>query len=240
MGHYAGTRHKVFRGDLRVDPALDRMSADRHILLCKAERIALRHTDLLNDEIRSGHHLRHAVLDLNTCIHFHKIEAAFWIYDKLNRSGICITDRFCSQYRVLIHFLPRLRIDRRRRRFLDQLLMVSLYRTVTLTERHDISMRIRHNLDLDMSRIDDKALNVHRVIPERIRGLLLRNVKLELKLIRRFRDTHALSSAAGGCLDHDRETDALCQLQPCFCIIDRFLRSRYDRHARIHHRCARL
>src|SRR5437773_4760258 len=64
---------KEAAGDvLRVDAALERMPIQVHVLLPEGERPPRGDQHLFTHEIETGHHLRHRVLDLDTCVHLEK------------------------------------------------------------------------------------------------------------------------------------------------------------------------
>ena len=114
--------------------------------------------------------------------------------------------------------------------------MISLDGAVTIAEGDDIAEGIRHDLDLDVARLLDIALDVHGVITEGVCGLALCEAELKLKFILGRRDTHALSAATGGGLDNHRIPDLAGKLLSGLCIVDRLACARNDRHAGIHHR----
>ena len=60
----ARRREEALRDVLRVDPALDRVTAQLDVLLAQRERLALRDPHLLAHEVEAGHLLGHGVLDL--------------------------------------------------------------------------------------------------------------------------------------------------------------------------------
>ena len=69
-------------------------------------------------------------------------------------------------------------------------------------------MVIGEKLDLDVARIHDAALEIHRGVAERRAGLGPRRPDRIQELARRPDDAHALAAAAGHGLDHQRVADA--------------------------------
>ena len=63
------------------------------ILLAKRQRRAGRDLDLRLDQIDSGHHFGHRMLDLDTRVHLEEIEIAIGVDQKLDRAGADIIDR---------------------------------------------------------------------------------------------------------------------------------------------------
>ncbi len=68
-------------------------------------------------------------------------------------------------------------------------------------------MVIAEDLDLDVARPIDVALEDQRVVAERAGGLALRAVEGGVDLVGRAHDAHALAAAAGRRLDQQREAD---------------------------------
>ena len=234
--HDTRARHEVLRRDFRVDAALDGMSTRLHILLREAQRFARRDTDLFDDEIGAGHHLRHAMLHLDSRVHLHKVEVPLRVHDELDGACIGILYGLRREDRTAVHLGTGFVIDSRGWRLLDQLLVISLDGAVTVAEGDDMTEVIRHDLDLDVARLLDIALDIHGVIAEGVCGLALCETELKLEFILGCRDTHALAAATGGGLDDHRVPDLAGELLSGLRVVDRLACARNDRHAGIHHR----
>ena len=66
---------------------------------------------------------------------------------------------------------PQLRVDRRRRRLLDQLLVAALERAVALAEVDHVAVLVGQHLDLDVARVGQVALQVHGRVAEELLAL---------------------------------------------------------------------
>ena len=216
------------------------MSCDLDVLLLIAQRPAVRDADLLFHKIDPGHPLCYRMLHLDPRVHFHKIKITTLLEQELDGSRIRVMRCFRRFHGCLSHLLAELRRQRDGRRFLDHLLVISLDRAVTLSQMDHIAVLVSHDLELDMARMLDKMLDVHRVIAECHLSFLLRRLKAVLELFRGLCHTHALSAAAKSCLDDDRIADLCCDLRTFLCVIDGLLASRNDRNAGIHHRISCL
>src|SRR5262249_13798407 len=71
-GDPAGAGKEPVRRILGVDPALDRMTADRHVPLPHGQRLARRDEQLLANQVDTRHGLGHRVLDLYARVHLHE------------------------------------------------------------------------------------------------------------------------------------------------------------------------
>src|SRR5258708_39616514 len=103
------------------------------------------------------------MLNLQPCVHFKKVELASCIsYEKLDRTGAGVVygtrDLHCS----LTHPPAKDRIVDWRRAFFDYLLMAPLNRAFALTEMHYVAVRVSKDLYLDVSRLLNPFLAVHR------------------------------------------------------------------------------
>ncbi len=124
--------------------------------------------------------------------------------------------------------LPQLGRQRRRGRFLDQLLVPALDRAVALAEVQDLAVLVGQDLHLDVARVLDELLEIHGAVAERGFGLRARGVKTgdERRLV--ARDAHAASAAARRGLDHHRVTDLLRDVERALLVVDRAVRSGHD------------
>ena len=94
-----------------------------------------------------------------------------------------------------------------RGRLFHQLLMSALDRAVPLAEMHPVPLAVHQDLDLDVPRIGEIPLEVHRRIAKGGGGLGSRRGQRGFHVVRRSHDPHPLSSASGACLDDQREPD---------------------------------
>lgn len=91
-----------------------------------AERQACCNLDLIPHDIDGGNLLRHRVLDLETRIHFDKVELAFLIEEKLHGSRVVVLHRSGDGGCGVAHLFPELLREHQRRSDLNQLLVSSL------------------------------------------------------------------------------------------------------------------
>ena len=112
-----------------------------HVVLLEADGLACRDPDHALDQIEAGHHLGHRMLDLKARVHLQEIEAALAIDDELHGAGPTRTPprgrarRPCSPIAR-----AGVRVDERRRRLLDDLLVPALDRALALAEVQGISV----------------------------------------------------------------------------------------------------
>ena len=123
------------------------------------------------------------------------------------------------------------RTERGARALLDQLLMAPLHRAVALAEVDHASEAIAHHLDLDVARMLEILLDVHRAIAERGERLVLGQAEELGELLGIVRDPHPLAAAARRRLDDHRKPDALGELERLVGILDRPRRAGHRRHA---------
>ena len=96
-----------------------------------------------------------------------------------------------------------------RGRLLDELLVAALEGAVALPDGDDPAGRVAQELDLDVARRDDLALEVDRAVAER-RGRLARPADQRRRQVRgRDHPAHPPAAAAGRRLDQQREADRL-------------------------------
>ena len=86
-----------------------------------------------------------------------------------------------------------------------------------------------------MARILDIFFNIHGIIRKSIDRFRLRYLKIFCKIFHATGNTHSFSTAATGCLDHNRKTNLLCQFQTIISSIDCLFCARDNRNFRIDH-----
>jgi hypothetical protein len=145
---------------------------------------------------------------LQSGIDLHEVEMAIGRDDELNRSCIGVVDCMGRLHRCSTHRRAQFRCQERRRRFLEDLLVAALCRTLALIEVDRIALRVAEHLDLDVARRLDVALQQYPVAAERALRLALAAFQVGQEFLQRVHDAHALAAAAVRGLDHQREADA--------------------------------
>ena len=134
--------------------------------LAERQRLAGGEADLLADEIDSGDQLGHRVLDLQPRVHLDEVELAVLI-EELDRAEAAIVQ---LAQRIDDHRAEPLalrRIERRRGRLLDHLLVSALQRAVALAQMDDVTAAVADHLHLDMARMVEEPLDIDPVVAER-------------------------------------------------------------------------
>jgi len=78
-----------------------------------------------------------------------------------------LSDRPREPDRGLAHLCAQVGVERGGRRLLEHFLVAALHGAVALTERENGSVRVREQLDLDVARSLEIALEVDTVVAER-------------------------------------------------------------------------
>ena len=190
---------------LGVQPHLDRVAARA----AAPAATALGDPQLLLDEVEAGHRLGDRMLDLDPAVQLEEVELAA-LEDELGRARADVPDRTSEANGGLAHPRSELRVERHRRRLLEHLLVAALHRALALAEARDGAVRVGEQLDLDVARPLEVALEEQPVVAERRSGLAAR-LDGVVELPRAAHDAHASAAAAGGGLDEQREAE-LCGL----------------------------
>ena len=119
-------------------------------------------------------------------------------------SGVAIIDARRERDRCLLQFGAKPVGQRRRRGFLDQLLVAALDRTVALAEMHDIALAVAHHLHLDVARFGDEHFHEQGAVIERGEGFGAGAVEPGLDLVAIVGDDHPAPAAAGRGLEQHR------------------------------------
>ena len=197
---------EVPRRVLGVDAALDRVAAQLDVLLLDGQRLAGGGEDALAHDVDAGHHLGHAVLDLHARVHLQE-EVLPVLEQALDRAGADVVDGARRVDADLADRLAHRLVDGRGRRLLDQLLVAALDRAVALAEVDDVAVAVGEDLDLDVARVGQVALEVDGAVGEELLALARGALEGVLELVLGQRDAEALAAAAAGRLDGDRVAD---------------------------------
>ena len=233
-----GQRDEAEVRRLRVDAALDGVSAEHDVLLPERERLARGDADLLAHDVDPGHQLGDGVLDLEARVHLEE-EVALADQQALDGAGPAVADGARGLDGDRADPLAQRGRDGRPGRLLDELLVAPLDRAVALAEMHDVAVRVREDLHLDVARILEVLLDVDVGVGEEalalVRGLLERGCRLRLGA----RDVEALAPAAARGLEGHREADRPRRRERVLGRGERRHRARHDGDAGLLHQAPR-
>ena len=122
---------------------------------------------LLAHDVDSRHELRYRMLDLEPAVHFDEVEVAIRPDEELEGPGIPVSDCAAARARrQLPSASRRRRIEPRRGRLLDQLLVPPLDRAFALAERQDPTLRRRTGPGSRRAGQATRLLDVERTVAE--------------------------------------------------------------------------
>src|SRR2546423_1041867 len=170
-------------------------------------------------------------LHLQPRVHLEKVEAALRVHQELERARIDVSDGARARDRGVRQPALGLHLEVRRRRLLHELLMTPLDRALALVQVDDAALRVAEDLDLDVARRLEIALDVDLGAAE---GALRapgggRERAGELAGARHLRHTDA--AAAGGRLEDHRIADLAGHPPGGHGVRDRRRTTGHDRHA---------
>src|SRR5579872_2424032 len=91
LGDRAGRAAKIVGGIFGIDAGLDRRSAMLDLLLRERQLLARGDANLGFDQVDSGHHFAHRMLDLDAGIHFDEVLTIFGLIDdEFNGPCVCV------------------------------------------------------------------------------------------------------------------------------------------------------
>ena len=121
--------------------------------------------ELLGDEVEAGDLLGDAVLDLQPRVHLEEEELAV-LEQHLDGARVHVAAAERDLHRGFAHRPAGVVGDRRRGRFLDQLLVAALRRAVAVAQVHAVAVRVAEDLELDVPGPGEVALDVALGAPE--------------------------------------------------------------------------
>ena len=162
------------------------------------QRLSGRDVKLRGHDVDAGDQLGHRVLDLDSGVHLQEVEGALGVEKELDGAGAYVVHGFGGAHRGLAHPPAQVRVDYRRGSFLDDLLVSPLKGTLPFSERHDAPVAVAEDLDLDVARTFDEALDVDGGVVEARAGLRGGAPERGLEFLLLAHQAHALAAAAGG------------------------------------------
>eukprot|EP00968_Pinguiococcus_pyrenoidosus_P004452 scaffold300_cov258-Pinguiococcus_pyrenoidosus.AAC.31 len=207
-----GVRSEVRRRVLRRDATLhgDALRAD--LLLAQAEvfeRGASSDADLRLHNVDARDLLGHRVLHLHAGVDLDEVEAALLVHEELDGACVAVLCVRRELLRVVEERLARVLRQALGRRDFNDLLVAALDRAVSVVEVHDVSGAIAEDLDLDVPRLRDEALDENGAIAEGGKGLAGRQLEVLLELLLGLHHAHAFAPSAHGGLDDDGISDGV-------------------------------
>ena len=214
--HSAGGQEAGF-GVLGVEASLDRVAvhgwrrSQAELLECRAPG----HEDLVGDEVAAGDRFRDRVLHLEPCVHLQEVRLAVVGEQHLDRPGPAVADRAGDSERHLAHPPTELGRHPRGGRLLDDLLVATLAAAVALAEMDPLAVGVEQDLDLDVPRPREEALEDQAVIAERPSRLPACPGQRIGEVVGVMDDAHSLAAPARRRLDEQRKADLSCRLGQC-------------------------
>ncbi len=190
-----------------VDPALDRVPGQPHVVLAQAQRAALGHGDLLGDQVEPADGLGDRMLNLDPRVHLQEVEgAARGVDEELDGAEPAAGQVPPERDRGAADLGPQALVEERRGRLLEDLLVPPLHRAVPVAQVDD-ALTVAEQLHLDVTAGRHLPLQVHPAVPERRAGFGDRALDRRVELPGLFRRAQAPSAAATHRLDQDRPAD---------------------------------
>src|SRR3954471_21004573 len=236
VGRYLARRRREAVRVFGVDAAFNGMATQHDVLLPQPQLLAGSDVDLLLHDVHARDHLGNGVLDLDARVHLDEKELALLVQE-FERARAAIADLLARVDAALADLLAQLVRQVGGRRLLHHLLVPSLQRAVALAEVDGVLLPVTENLDLDMPRLLEVALEVdHRIGERSLRFAACHVDGVEQRRLG-MHDAHAAAAAAAGCLDDHGIADLAGDAHDLLRIVrQRALGAGHGRHTRLGHR----
>jgi len=143
------------------------------------------------------------VLDLNAGVDLDKVVAAHLVDQEFSCAGVTITHALSELDGVTKNGLASLFREMQGRRYFNDLLVPALDGAVALEEVDSVALSIGEDLDFDVTRTLEEALDKDGAITERRLSLRDGTLKCVLELRLLANDTHSTAASAHSSLDND-------------------------------------
>src|SRR5439155_874679 len=162
------------------------------------------HAQLRGHQVEAGDFFGDRMLHLEPRVHLEKVEAALRIHQELERARVDVSDSARARHRGVRQPALGLRLEVRRRRLLHELLMTPLDRALALVQMDDATFRVAEDLDLDVARRLEIALEVDLGAAEGALRAPRGGRERARELARAGYLRHADAATAGGRLEQHR------------------------------------
>ncbi|MPL82810.1 hypothetical protein SDC9_28759 [bioreactor metagenome] len=212
LGQPADRRQELAIGVFGIEPAFDRPAVDLQIRLLERQLAAIGDVDHLLDQVDAGDQFGDRMFHLQAGVHLEEVEVLVPVDDEFHGAGRGVAHGLRQRDGLLAHRLARRRVEERRGRLFDDLLVAALDRAFALVQIDAVAVLVAEHLDLDVARLGHELLDEDAVVAEARRGLVLRAFKAFAGFLLVPGDAHALAAAAGRSLDHHRIADLVRDL----------------------------
>src|SRR5467141_4028103 len=163
-------RWREAEGVLGIDAALYRVAANLDVLLAHGQPLARGDANLLLDDVDTGDHFGHRMLDLDACIHLDEVELAVFI-EIFESTGAAVADLAAGLDTALADTRALLRRELGCRGLLHDLLVPSLHGAIALAEMDHVLVPVGEHLPLDVSRVLEVLFQIDGSVAESRPGL---------------------------------------------------------------------
>jgi len=150
-------------------------------------------------------------------VNFDEVVPVLLIDQELRRTSVSVIDRLSKPHGIRQQRVAHCDRQVLGRRKLDNLLVTSLDRAVTLVQMYHVAMVIAKKLNLDVLGSVQEALHKDSAIAERRLGLGSRALKRILEVLLLAHNTHTASTTTKGSLDDDGKAEFISE---CFDIFE--------------------
>ena len=150
---------------------------------------------------------------LDTRVHFDEVMISFMVYQEFYSTCTSVVHRLGDLQSVVADILSLFLCQAERRSKFDHFLVSSLDGTVTFIQMYDVAVAVSQDLHFDMLRTFQIFFNEDIVDTECLLRFTLGTAVLFYHFFLRSYDTHTSSAASGRCLQHNRVSAFICELQ---------------------------
>src|SRR2546421_2805834 len=194
-------------GILGVNTALYGMAAETDVFLREERWFTSSDADLEMNQVEPGGELSHRMFHLQPCVHFEEIEISALVNQEFDGSCASVGGGFGYSNRDFAHSAAHFSVDDWRWRLLQYFLVAPLDGALAFSEIDDVAMLIGQDLHFNVSRIEQRFLDVDFAVSERPPGFTLCRVQRRAKFFFRVHQTHAFTTAACCRLEQHRVAD---------------------------------
>lgn len=222
---------------LGSDTTLNCETADGDAVLGQAqllERGTRSNLDLGCDNINAGNLLGDGMLNLDSGVDFDEVVSVLLVDQELSGTGIAVVDRLGELDSIGQDGITSLYWQVLGGSKLDDLLVTSLDRAVTLIQVDDVAVAITEQLDFDVLGLVQEALDKDGAVAEGRLGLGGGTLESVLQLLLLADNSHATATTTESGLDDYREAVLVSELLDLLVFLDGSVSARDNRNTTLH------
>ena len=196
------------------------MAVDFDVVLAEVDFVTGGDQKLLLYEIDARDFFRDGMLNLESGVHFQKVEVFVLVHEELDSASRVISAGLSKLDGLGPHFMSCHFVHGGRRRFLNHLLVSPLHRALPFWQVDVVALLVTKNLELDVARVLNVFFDENPAVAERRNGFFLGKLESLNGLFITICNSHTFSTTTCARFNHDWVADLVCNSENVLLLFD--------------------